>query len=268
MWHTALRDSHYVSLDREAPRTMSSLSSHGWGHGDRLAPMLGEGHTHHNTHQIYTPKFQLSKRGRWNEIPRFAKSVELAPAFGHIFPCTRSINTCSEVSASGVAPYQVGEALKQTWADSSNRLSMDSPVGRLPAVLYPGDPATNIITDEFCRDNANVVCGRATVAMGKHTAQWKATSTVPDKYGEQRKCRAQVFAESHWDTPASALSISGVRNNHHCLNKCVTSPVQFPSSKKSRNTSFSPSTPRHSGQPLVMTGAPSNMGAWGKRGHR
>ena len=64
---------------------------------------------------------------------------------------------------------------------------MDSPVGRLPAVLYPGDPATNIVTDEFCRNNGNVVCGRDTVAMGKHTAQWKAASTVPDKYGEQRK---------------------------------------------------------------------------------
>ena len=61
MWHTALRDSHYVSLDRETPRTISSLSSHP-RYGDRLAPMLSEGHTHHSTHQIYTPEFQHSKR--------------------------------------------------------------------------------------------------------------------------------------------------------------------------------------------------------------
>jgi len=256
---------------------MSSFSSHS-RYCDNADLWLGEAYEHSNA-QIYVPTFQRSsakrgvwsqrKRGQWNEIERFAKSAETAPAFGRIFPCTRSINICSEVSASGVSPYQVGEKLRATWADSSNRLDMEPRVGRCPPAMYPGDPATNIITDEFRRNNANQMCGRDTVAMGVHAAQWKTASTVPDKYGAQQdfEAKGMEHKRSIWDTPTRAMSISGVRRQG-ILSKCVSAPVQFPSSKQSRSTAFSPSTPRQSGQSLVPLSNASSMGAWGKRGNR
>jgi len=226
--------------------------------------------------KLYTSQSQRSRRGQWGTIPRFSRSVSPIAGNGSIFPFTRTINPCSEMSV-GIDPYQVSghvrvggnsllpparmmkeEPLNPGWTHSANFVSMDSPKHKLP--MYPGDPATNIVTEEFARDKFGERCGRNTVAtMGDHMFrnQFGPDSTVPDPYGAQRKYRSQTFPESAWNMHPNmhprALSVSACQRANKQPRHCRS---------MSQARGVKGGTPRGAGGSGLPRGALATMGAW------